>query len=412
MRVSIVNLGCKVNRVESDSIALFYERSGDELSDVEHADLVVVNTCTVTGEAEKKTRKTIRRVLRSNESARVVVTGCASAIDPGFFSALSPRISVVDKVDLMEECESLGASSRDDLVRVGERFPSRVAVKIQDGCNHACTYCIVHVARGRARSRKYAQVEQEIMGLAKAGAKEIVLAGIDLGSYRGEVDGEPFRLGGLVSRLLACLESEGFPEVRLRISSIEPRSIDEDFISVLASSNGRVCRHLHIPLQSGSDRILAEMHRPYTSQAYLALVGRIREACPWLSLTTDVIVGFPGETDEDFEDTLRVCRQAGFSKIHVFRYSPRASTPAAQRDDQIDPATKEARARMLLALSDELRHSFALTRLGCCEQLVAEQDGWAMSESYYRVRTSEDRFPSGEGTACLRSLEADDSFTI
>ncbi len=254
MRVSIVNLGCKVNRVESDSIALFYERSGDELSDVEHADLVVVNTCTVTGEAEKKTRKTIRRVLRSNESARVVVTGCASAIDPGFFSALSPRISVVDKVDLMEECESLGASSRDDLVRVGERFPSRVAVKIQDGCNHACTYCIVHVARGRARSRKYAQVEQEIMGLAKAGAKEIVLAGIDLGSYRGEVDGEPFRLGGLVSRLLACLESEGFPEVRLRISSIEPRSIDEDFISVLASSNGRVCRHLHIPLQSGSDR--------------------------------------------------------------------------------------------------------------------------------------------------------------
>lgn len=412
MRVSIVNLGCKVNRVESDSIALFYERSGDKLSDVEHADLVVVNTCTVTGEAEKKTRKTIRRVLRSNESARVVVTGCASAIDPGFFSALSPRISVVDKVDLMEECESLGASSHDDLVRVGERFPSRVAVKIQDGCNHACTYCIVHVARGRARSREYAQVEQEIMGLAKAGAKEIVLAGIDLGSYRGEVDGETFRLGGLVSRVLVRLESEGYPEVRLRISSIEPRSINEDFISVLASSNGRVCRHLHIPLQSGSDRILAEMHRPYTSQGYLALVRRIREAYPWLSLTTDVIVGFPGETDEDFEDTLRVCRQAGFSKIHVFRYSPRASTPAAQRDDQIDPATKEARARMLLALSDELRHSFALTRLGFCEQLVSEQDGWAMSESYYRVRISEDRFPSGEGTACLRSLEADGSFTI
>lgn len=412
MRVSIVNLGCKVNRVESDSIALFYERSGDKLSDVEHADLVVVNTCTVTGEAEKKTRKTIRRVLRSNESARVVVTGCASAIDPGFFSALSPRISVVDKVDLMEECESLGASSHDDLVRVGERFPSRVAVKIQDGCNHACTYCIVHVARGRARSREYAQVEQEIMSLAKAGAKEIVLAGIDLGSYRGEVDRETFRLGGLVLRLLVRLESGGYPEVRLRISSIEPRSIDEDFISVLASSNGRVCRHLHIPLQSGSDRILAEMHRPYTSQGYLALVRRIREACPWLSLTTDVIVGFPGETDEDFEDTLRVCRQAGFSKIHVFRYSPRASTPAAQRDDQIDPATKEARARMLLALSDELRHSFALTRLGCCEQLVAEQDGWAMSESYYRVRISEDRFPSGEGIACLRSFEADGSFTI
>lgn len=412
MRVSIVNLGCKVNRVESDSIALFYERSGDKLSDVEHADLVVVNTCTVTGEAEKKTRKTIRRVLRSNESARVVVTGCASAIDPGFFSTLSPRISVVDKVDLMEECESLGASSHDDLVRVGERFPSRVAVKIQDGCNHACTYCIVHVARGRARSREYAQVEQEIMGLAKAGAKEIVLAGIDLGSYRGEVDGETFRLGGLVSRVLVRLESEGYPEVRLRISSIEPRSINEDFISVLASSNGRVCRHLHIPLQSGSDRILAEMHRPYTSQGYLALVRRIREAYPWLSLTTDVIVGFPGETDEDFEDTLRVCRQAGFSKIHVFRYSPRASTPAAQRDDQIDPATKEARARMLLALSDELRHSFALTRLGFCEQLVSEQDGWAMSESYYRVRISEDRFPSGEGTACLRSLEADGSFTI
>lgn len=405
MKVSVVNLGCKVNRVESDTIALSYLSRGDEIVDSTDAELIVVNTCTVTGEAEKKTRKTIRRVLRDNAHARVVVTGCASAIDPAFFAALDERVAVVDKADLLSDAqgclplEALGA-------RVGKGFPSRAAVKVQDGCNHACTYCIVHVARGRAWSRPVDEVSAEVRALAAGGVKEIVLSGIDLGSYAFESTGGRLRLGGLVSRLLSDLDSAGAPDVRLRISSIEPRSIDEEFVSVLAQADDRVCRHLHLPLQAGSDRVLREMHRPYTSADYLELVSRLRAELDHLSLTTDVIVGFPGETEADFADTLALARAARFSKVHVFRYSRREGTPAAARPDQVPSEVKERRAAELSALADELRAAYAHERAGACERVVVERSGWGMSESYYKVRIPAELGDAGSFVARLTDSDA------
>ena len=386
MKVSVVNLGCKVNRVESDTIAKAYENRGAELCDVPEADIVVVNTCTVTEEADKKTRKSIRRVLRQNDQAQVVVTGCAAAIEPEFYRSLDARICVVDKMDLLEEMGDGAAASAASLVRVGDEFPTRVSVKVQDGCNHSCTYCIVHVARGKAWSRPVSAVVEETLALADAGAKELVLTGIDLGSYSYASDTGRVRLGSLVRLLLEALDKAGHGDVRLRIGSIEPRSLDAEFIKVLAESDGRVCRHLHLPLQSGSDKVLKEMNRPYTSRDFADLVARLKREVGDISLTTDIIVGFPGETEQDFVDTCNLAREVGFTKIHVFRYSRREGTPAAARTDQVPPEVKERRAHELSALGAALRIEYAQRHIGAEERIAVEQDGWGMTESYYKVR--------------------------
>lgn len=464
MKVAIINLGCKVNRVESDTIALSYLNRGATLASPKEADVIVVNTCTVTGEAEKKTRKHIRRALRENTHARVLVTGCAAVISPTFFASLSDRVSVVDKAELLEEggvfesASAPTAAQASNFLRTGKNFPCRVGVKVQDGCNHACTYCIVHVARGRAWSRSPEAIEQEVRSLIEAGVKEIVLTGIDLGSYRyckeatgaampgnaadtsqdsslsksNEVSlvspGMPCQnhsehtqtnpkdaskatgtitLARLLRRLLALADKCNAPNVRFRVSSVEPRSIDSDFISLLAEAKGRVCRHVHLPLQSGSSKVLREMHRPYSAQDYCDLVARMRKQVPTLSLTTDIIVGFPGETEEDFQETCAVARKVNFSKIHVFRYSKREGTPAAARPDQISAEVKEDRAGRLIHLGDELRRSFAEAMLGRCETIVTEQPGLGMTESYYKVRFDARAHPDDIFRARLAQVDSD-----
>ncbi len=409
MNVNVVNLGCKVNRVESDTIALSYQGKGDQLTALEDADVVVVNTCTVTEEADKKTRKTIRRVLRANPSAKVLVTGCAASIDPTFFEQLDERICVVDKVDLLDEGESALAAKADTLVRVGDYFPTRVSMKVQDGCNHSCTYCIVHVARGKAWSKPADEIFREAVSLADAGAKELVLTGIDLGSYSYATDGRRMRLGKLVRQTLSELDEAGHPDVRLRIGSVEPCSLDSEFIQVMASSNGRVCRHLHLPLQSGSSRVLEQMNRPYSAERFSEIVENLKREVPGISLTTDIIVGFPGETDGDFEESCALAREVGFSKIHVFRYSKRNGTPAAERSDQIAPQVKEERSRKLSALGDELRLRFAQSQLGSMERVAVEQDGIGMSESYFRVRVPSSLAP---GSLVERKLTGLDEASI
>ena len=406
MNVSVVNLGCKVNRVESDTIAAAYLQKGSTLTGVAEADLVVVNTCTVTEEAEKKTRKTIRKILRENESAPVLVTGCAAAINPDFYTSLDKRISLIDKHELLSE-ETHGVEHLEEhpLLRVGSYFPTRVGVKVQDGCNHSCSYCIVHVARGKAWSRPVHLIEQEVCELAQQGVAELVLSGIDLGSYSyvDEITDKRFTLARLITKLLEALDGCGCRETRLRISSIEPRSVKPDFIQVLSQSNGSVCRHLHLPLQSGSSRVLQEMNRPYSAEDYLSLVSSLKDSVGDLSLTTDIIVGFPGETDQDFEQTCRVAREVGFSKIHVFRYSKRAGTPAAMRSDQIEPRIKEQRAHTLLALSDDLRKSYAMRNIDRIERVVVEKQGWGMSESYYKIHVDDTQEPGSVVASTLAS---------
>lgn len=393
MNFAVINLGCKVNRVESDAVMAALMAAGGLETPEAKADLIVINTCTVTGEAEKKTRKAVHRALRANDHARVVVTGCAVAIDQAGFEAMDPRVETAAKGELLD---TLGNSTAEatPVLRTGEAFPTRVGIKIQDGCNHACTYCIVHVARGKAWSRSSDEVVREVSAYARAGVREIVLSGINLGSY----EHEGLRLAGLLECLLS--ETAGDTAPRFRISSIEPIDVDDELIALLARSQGRVCRHLHLPLQAGSSRVLREMARPYHAERYCELVEKLRDAIPELSLSTDIIVGFPGETDEDFAETLAVARRCRFSKIHVFPYSKREGTPAAKRSDQVASEVKTQRARQLRDLAEELRASDRLARVGTVEQVLVEANGRGMTESYYEIDV-----PDKAKTGALLSVE-------
>ena len=385
----VVNLGCKVNRVESDSLLALAQGADWLANSAKEASCIVVNTCTVTGEAQKKTRKAIRQALRSNEDASIIVTGCAVAIDPVELTSINPRVIVVPKHQLEAYVEGLLPKSpvQDTVLRVGEHFRTRVGIKVQDGCAHACTYCIVHTARGQVWSKPAQAVIDEAQRYVNAGVRELVFAGINLGSYRdGDID-----ITSLVSSVLDATDAadeRGIPAMRLRLSSIEPCDIDDAFIELLASSGGRICRHLHIPVQSGSSKVLREMARPYDAERYLDLVQRLHERIPVISLSTDIIVGFPGETEDDFAQTIELARACRFSKIHVFPYSRRKGTPAAVRHDQIDPETKSARCANLRALSDELRSLDVKNRIGTEELVVVERKGRGLTESYHEVRVS------------------------
>lgn len=283
---AVVNLGCKVNRVEADGFERLLGERGGAPAPEGAADLIIVNTCTVTGEADKKTRKAVRHALSANDGARIVVTGCATEIDAATYKAMGERVRVVPKAGMalfLNEMELPGSdSSSSDLTAHGGRssvLPSdgrtRVGVKVQDGCDNACTYCIVHVARGRATSRPANEVVAEAAALARAGVREIVLTGINLGSY----DDSGLDLADLCRRLLdetADLHGPGEAPCRFRIGSVEPMDVSMDFIGLLAEAEGRLCRHLHLPLQSGSSKVLREMARPYDTEEYRQLVDYLQ----------------------------------------------------------------------------------------------------------------------------------------
>ena len=379
LRFCVVNHGCKVNRVEADTAASYLAARGAVPTSEEEARLVIVNTCTVTGEADKKARKAVRHALKAAPGALVVVTGCGAAIDSQGYAGIDERVRVVDRFELLEALKPDQSSP----LRMGEDYRTRVNIKIQDGCNHACTYCIVHVARGKARSADAAAVLEEAEEYFANGAKELVLAGIDLGSYRSGDMGLADLVEALAKRALRYCEDGGIP-ARVRASSLEPMTVDDRFIELLSRSEGEVCRHLHIPLQSGSTKVLGEMARPYSAEEFLGLVERLRDRVPGLSLTTDIIVGFPGETDDDFACTLEIAKACRFSKIHVFPYSKRAGTPAAKRADQVDAILVKQRAAQLRGLSDELRASDYRSRIGTSE-LVLVESRYALTESYHEI---------------------------
>lgn len=391
MKFSVVNLGCKVNRVESDSYEKILAERGYVQVDLD-ADVVVVNTCTVTGVAEKKTRKAVRHALKQHPRAQVVVTGCAAAINPDMYADMSDRISVVGKAesfDYLQDKQAFAISGShewpEDGIITGEPSSrTRVGVKVQDGCDNACTYCIVHVARGKASSRPLDEVIEEVVSLAEAGVKEIVLSGINIGSYRWE----KLALTEMLETLLdatAHICTEGEAPVRFRVSSIEPMDVSDSFVELMARSDGRICRHLHLPLQAGSSKVLREMARPYDAHDFKMLVDYLRAMVPDVSLSTDIICGFPGETEEDFQETLELARYCEFSKIHVFPYSLRAGTPAAKRSDQVPPLVRSERAARLRSLGDELRSLDYAKRAGTRELVLVEQSGRAMTESYYEI---------------------------
>lgn len=400
MKFAIVNLGCKVNRVESDAFASGLLARGCQESSEGAAQVVVVNTCTVTGEAEKKTRKAVRHALRANDTSHVVVTGCAAAIDADVFTAMAPgRVHVAGKLQVDDVLDQLvGPLGHGHVaLAVGEGFRTRVGVKVQDGCNNACTYCIVHVARGHAYSRPAQDVRDECVALAQAGVREIVLTGINLGSYRYELpDGSMLTLDGLLRELLADtadFHAAGEAPCRFRISSIEPRDVSDSLINLMAQADGRICRHLHLPLQSGSTKVLSEMHRPYTAEWFCALVDKLYIAIPQLSLSTDIICGFPGEMDAEFDETIDVAKRCRFSRIHVFPYSQREGTPAAAREDQIPHEVRSARAARLRTVAKQLRKEDLQRRHGTTELALIEENGTAMTESYHELPVLSDAKP-------------------
>ncbi|MDO4182389.1 MAG: MiaB/RimO family radical SAM methylthiotransferase [Coriobacteriia bacterium] len=393
MRLHTINVGCKVNRVETDQAAALLLSRGFAETPLDQASVVLVNTCTVTGEADKKTRKAVRHALRENQAAEVIVTGCAAALMPEVYACMDPRVQVVPKAELLAFLQDRyqAPAHAQPAVRFQEGFRTRVGVKVQDGCNNACTYCIVHVARGPARSVPVEAVEREVVQLAGAGAKEIVLTGINLGTYSSEHDGCTWDLAALLQQLLRrTAEVPSGPSPRFRISSIEPCDIDDRLVDVMVAADGRVCRHLHLPLQSGSSKVLHEMARPYTAEDYANLVERLRAALPQLALSTDIIAGFPGETEADFAETLQLARACRFMKIHAFPYSQRTGTPAAERADQVPAAVKQHRAGQLRMLSEELRVADLSLRAGTTELALVEPGGVATAESYHVVEVSDD----------------------
>jgi threonylcarbamoyladenosine tRNA methylthiotransferase MtaB len=389
---NVINLGCKVNRAESDTYEAALASMGLERTQTgaaADAQVVVVNTCTVTGEAEKKTRKTVRAALARHPKAEVIVTGCAAAISPEVFCAMSPRVTVLPKAQVDDYLQALrekfqALTEKPQVTHVNERC--RIDVKIQDGCNNACTFCIVHTARGKSQSRPAPEVIEECVALARAGVPEIVLTGINLGAYSWQ----DMQLHDLLAQLLQAT-SQITPATspfctRFRISSIEPKNVTQELLELMAASNGRVCKHLHLPLQAGSSKVLREMARPYSAEFFEALVAKMRAIAPEISISTDIICGFPGETDAEFEETLELARRCAFSKIHVFPYSVRENTPAAARADQVPPQVKAARSARMRALSDELRAQDLLSRNGNIEFCVVEKPGCACTESYHEVQ--------------------------
>ncbi|MDO4841090.1 MAG: MiaB/RimO family radical SAM methylthiotransferase [Phoenicibacter congonensis] len=367
MGFAVLNLGCRVNRAESDLITKKMSET-DVLVPLEEADVIFVNTCTVTSTAEKKTRKTVRGVLEKNKQARVVVTGCAAEISHDFYEGLSDRISVVSKFDLIGNAPLP--------LDFGKNETSRVNVKIQDGCNNECTFCIVHVARGKSISTPKADVLRQCISLDEQGACEIVLTGINLGNYS-----DP----SLASLLEELLEKTNV--CRFRISSIEPPEVTDELLHVIKNSEGRVCHHLHMPLQSGSNEILKQMNRHYSADEFRTICNKIYDLMPDFSLSTDIIVGFPGESDGDFDDTLNLSRDVHFSKIHVFPYSKREGTPACYMENQVPDSVKKARAKELRDLNDELRRAEFMKRVGDSELVVTENNNKATTDSFFTIES-------------------------
>ena len=358
-KLKTVTLGCKVNQYETELLREGLLKSGfDDAPVGESADLCVVNTCTVTSEGDSKSRQIIRRMHRDNPDARIVVMGCYATRDPDSVSALPGVTDVV--TDKRELPDLMGRFGVVDLPKgiSGLTNRHRAYVKVQDGCLLNCTYCIIPNVRPNMYSRPMPEILEEVKRLSENGFREIVLTGIHLGHYgvdfnKGKPKSEWTRLSGLVARL--C-ELDG--DFRVRLSSIEATEVTRELIEVMKRFPDRVCPHLHVCLQSGSDRILSRMKRRWSRKHIIDRCALVKSELDLPAFSTDVIVGFPGETEQDFEDTLDACREIGFSKIHMFPFSARATTPAANMPDQIPKVIKSERGKVVKDLERDLRGKY------------------------------------------------------
>ena len=359
MKLRTVTLGCKVNQYETQFVregllGIGYEDAAEE----EAADLCIVNTCTVTGEGDAKSRQTIRRLARRNPAAKIVVMGCYATRAPQEVAAL-PNVTevVTDKRELPDLLGRFGVTDvPTGISTFGRRH--RAYVKVQDGCMLRCSFCIIPYVRPQLASRPIEHIVDEVRRLVDNGYREVVLTGIHLGHYgvdwnRNAPKERWVRLSHLVAQL-ARLPGD----FRVRLSSIEATEVTRELIDVLADGGERVCPHLHISMQSGSDSVLRRMRRRWGSQRFIDRCQLLKERLDRPAITTDVIVGFPGETDAEFAETIAVARAVGFSKIHIFPFSPRRGTPAATMPDQVPAHIQQERSQELAVVERELRDAY------------------------------------------------------
>ncbi|SDH47440.1 threonylcarbamoyladenosine tRNA methylthiotransferase MtaB [Alteribacillus persepolensis] len=381
--VAFHTLGCKVNHYETEAIWQLFEKEGYEKTDFnKRADVYVINTCTVTNTGDKKSRQVIRRAVRKNPDAVVCVTGCYAQTSPAEIMDI-PGVDVVvgtqDRSKMIgyieqfqKERTPINGVKNIMKTRVYEELDvphftdrTRASLKIQEGCNNFCTFCIIPWARGLLRSRNPEDVLAQARQLVDAGYKEIVLTGIHTGGY-----GEDMKGYSLADLLVELENVEGLK--RIRISSIEASQITDEVIDVIDKSK-KIVNHLHIPLQSGSNTVLKRMRRKYTTEFFAKRVQKLKEALPGLAVTSDVIVGFPGETEEEFQETYRFIAENKFSELHVFPYSKRTGTPAARMDNQVSDDVKQERVHRLIELSNQLAKEYASHYEGSVLDVIPEE---------------------------------------
>lgn len=384
MKVALHNLGCKVNAYETEAMQELLEQNGYEIVPFkEGADVYIINTCTVTNMADRKSRQMLHRAKKMNPDAIVVAAGC--------------YVQTKEKTGEVDSCIDIviGNNKKKELIEILEQYTeerqgavkavidinhtkeyeemhlsktaehTRAYIKVQDGCNQFCTYCIIPFARGRVRSRAKSDVIREVTDLAKNGYQEVVLTGIHLSSYGVDLEGE-----NLLSLILAVNEVEGIK--RIRLGSLEPRIVTEEFVKTIASLE-KMCPHFHLSLQSGCDETLRRMNRRYTSEEYLKKCQLLRKYFKNPALTTDIIVGFPGETEEEFAKSKAFVEKVNFYETHVFKYSKRAGTKAAVMEDQIPEPVKTLRSNELLALDAQRRSMYEEKFLGEMVEVLMEE---------------------------------------
>ena len=383
MKYAFYTLGCKVNQYETQAMQQLLLARGDTLGEFDGVcDCYIVNTCTVTAVSDKKSRNAIRRARKLNPNAVIGVCGCYAQTAPEEIRKLDVdvligtdgRAEFLDKM-AAAAAEKLRWEHVEDagLPRAFEQLPSgglaertRALLKVEDGCNNFCTYCIIPYARGRVRSLPLENAVAEARKLAAEGYREIVVNGIEISSWGWE-----WHDGSCLRQLLATL-CAAVPSVRIRLGSLEPRTIDEEFCKTLSGFEN-LCPQFHLSLQSGSDSVLRRMHRKYDSARYLQSVELLHRYFPGCAVTTDLIVGFPGETEEEFEASLALIRRCALSKVHIFPYSRREGTPAAKMPDQVPKAVKEARASRAAAVAAELEDAFHTSLIGTEQAVLFEQ---------------------------------------
>ena len=388
-RVSFITLGCKVNQYETNAMMQKFQENGYEIVEIDNvSDICVVNTCTVTNMSDRKSRQALRKVKDKNKDAIIVATGCYAQSSKEELEKM-PEIDVVlgneEKRDIVKYVEKYFEQNQkltavqdisvqkefEDMGQISYTEKIRAVIKVQDGCNMFCSYCIIPYARGRIRSRKIESVVSEIKKIAKEEIKEVVITGIHVASYGKDFDNEnTSKKIRLIDLLEAINKIDGID--RIRLSSLEPTIVDEEFVTRLSKLD-KICDHFHLSLQSGCDETLKRMNRKYTTQIYRDAVATLRKYYPEASFTTDVIVGFPGETDEEFAKTYEFLKEIDFYRLHVFKYSPRRGTVAEKMPNQIDGNKKEERSNKLIELSNSTENKHNQSYIGKTVKVLFEE---------------------------------------